>query len=71
MQETEDRPLDRHVVSVGGTRSISLGKVIPPDWRYVRIYSRRVSENTIELRIEKLLSVEEYAQALRSEEESR
>jgi len=52
---------DRKVQAHGFTRLLSLGKVIPPDWRYVRIYVLRRTPDSVELLIKKLLGVESNA----------
>lgn len=53
---------DRKVRVQGHTLVISLGKIIPDDWRYVRLTPLRKSDTHIELLIEKLLGAEDNAQ---------
>jgi len=53
-----DKPV-RHVAS---TIYIPMGRIIPQDWRYVRITILRKTPKTIELRIFKLLGDEDYTQ---------
>jgi len=45
---------DRKVRREGHARVLSLSKVIPEDWLYVRITPLNRTENTVELLIEKL-----------------
>lgn len=52
---------DRKVQAYGYTRALSLGKVLPKDWRYVRIYVTKATENEVHLIIRKLLGVEANA----------
>jgi len=52
---------DRKVQAYGYTRALSLGKVLPKDWRYVRIYVTKATENEVHLVIRKLLGVEANA----------
>lgn len=53
---------DRKVHHTSTTRLLSLGKIIPRDWLYVRIHLQYKDEEIINLAIEKLLGVEEAAQ---------
>jgi len=46
---------DRKVRHQGYSRSVSLGKVIPKDWQYVRIHIVQISKWAIDLQIQKLL----------------
>jgi hypothetical protein len=48
---------DRKVRSEGHTRSLSLGKVIPKNWAYVRIKVLRKKSDMVEVRITKMLDV--------------
>ena len=57
---------DRKVQPHGYTRLLSLGKVIPQDWRYVRIYVVKQTPNEVHLIIRKLLGVEANAQPARA-----
>ena len=52
---------DRKVRIVGFSRVLSLSKVIPEDWGYVRITPLRATEKTIEVLFEKLMGVDEAA----------
>jgi len=57
---------DRKVRKVGYTRVISLGKAIPPDWKYVRIHILNKTPNTVELLLEKLLGTNNHAQTTKT-----
>jgi hypothetical protein len=52
---------DRKVQAHGYTRLLSLGKVIPQDWRYVRIWIEKSTPTEVHIRIQKLLGVETNA----------
>lgn len=49
---------DRKVRREGYSRTLSLGKIIPKNWRYVRITPIEKTQNAITLRIDKLLGNE-------------
>lgn len=49
---------DRKVRTQGFSRIIALGKVIPRDWRYVRIAVQSKNHNHVVLVISKLLGAE-------------
>jgi hypothetical protein len=49
---------DRRVRVEGFTRSISMGKIIPKGWEYVRLTVKEKSDNKIVVQIEKLLGGE-------------
>ena len=49
---------DRKVQRSGYTRLISVGKIIPKDWRYVRLLPIEKGETYVEVRIIKLLEEE-------------
>jgi len=49
---------DRKVLKYGHTRTLSLGKIIPKDWRYVRLRVTKKTPTQINLRIEKLVGAE-------------
>jgi hypothetical protein len=53
---------DRKVTAVGYTRQISLGKVIPKDWRYVRIELLSRNDTDAVIKIHKLLGADINAQ---------
>jgi hypothetical protein len=61
---------DRKVQPHGYTRLISLGKIIPADWRYVRIYCIKQTDTEVHLIIRKLLGVEANACPPRTHKES-
>lgn len=46
---------DRKVRKQGFTVVVSLGKVLPHDWKYTRITPLRVSEKTVIVQFDKLL----------------
>lgn len=52
---------DRKVQDTGYTRVLSLGKIIPKDWTYVRVTPLKKDKTTILLRIDKLLGDEKLA----------
>jgi len=52
---------DRKVQAHGYTRLLSLGKVIPADWRYVRIWVERQTPTEVHVVIQRLLGVETNA----------
>jgi xanthine dehydrogenase molybdopterin-binding subunit B len=52
---------DRKVQAHGYTRLLSLGKVIPEDWRYVRIFVVKQTPTEVHIIIKKLLGVETNA----------
>ena len=47
--------LDRRVIRQGGTRVLSLGKVLPPDWLYVRISVIEKDDKSVTLLLERLV----------------
>jgi len=49
---------DRKVLAHGYGRQLSLGRIIPKDWRYVRIQIISKTTNEITLKITKLLGAE-------------
>jgi len=49
---------DRKVRKEGHTRSLSLSKVIPEDWGYVRIRILKQKDDSVEIRITKMLGVD-------------
>jgi len=53
---------DRKVQKTGSTRLLSLGKVIPVGWRYVRIRKLREDINILYISIEKLYEEKNNAQ---------
>jgi hypothetical protein len=49
---------DRKVQAHGYTRLLSLGKVIPRDWQYVRIWLLKQTPTEVHVVIQRLLGVE-------------
>jgi len=49
---------DRKILRHGYGRQISVGRIIPNDWRYVRIEVLDKGENDIVIKIRKLLGAE-------------
>lgn len=62
---------DRKVRQQGGGRSLSMGKVIPPTWKYVRIRKVRESDTSVTVRIEKLFEEKQHAQNKKSNKGNR
>ena len=54
---------DRRVRRTGYSRVISLSKVIPEDWTYVRITPLGVTPDSVQLLIEKLMGADDTAQS--------
>ena len=52
---------DRKVHRTGSTVLLSLGKVLPHEWSYVRITPLKRTDNSVELLIEKLLELDNHA----------
>ena len=52
---------DRKVHRTGSTVLLSLGKVLPHEWSYVRITPLKRTDNSVELLIEKLLELDNNA----------
>jgi len=52
---------DRKVQETGYTSTLSMGKIIPKDWTYVRITPLHKNKTTITIRIDKLLGEEKLA----------
>jgi len=52
---------DRKVNHTGHTRSLSMTKVIPESWAYVRITPLQRTEKSIEVLIERLLEINNIA----------
>jgi len=52
---------DRKVQRTSTTRILSMGKVLPKDWEYVRLIPEYMDASTIMLRIEKLALVKNLA----------
>jgi len=46
---------DRKIVRTGYTIAVSMGKIIPKNWEYVRITKMTEDEHSITIRIDKLL----------------
>jgi len=62
MGRQKNKPFyDRKVQAHGYTRLLSLGQVIPKDWRYVRIHVVKQTPTEVHLVIQKLLGVEANA----------
>jgi len=59
---------DRKVRIEGYTRSLSLGKVIPKDWQYVRIRVINKTQDFIKLEILKLMGGDNDARKNRTSE---
>jgi len=53
---------DRKVLTYGYSRTVSMGKIIPKDWTYVRLSVQSSDHNHIVLLISKLMGREPYAQ---------
>jgi len=49
---------DRKVLHYGHTRTLSLGRIIPKDWRYVRLKVTKKTPTQINLVIRKLVGSE-------------
>ena len=60
---------DRRVRLVGYTRVVSLGKIIPEDWAYVRMRVLNKTPDTIEVLFTKLLGRDKDAPAEEPSEE--
>ena len=45
----------RKVVKQGGARTISVGKILPPDWLMVKISVVEKTEGSVYLRLEKIM----------------
>ena len=52
---------DRKVVKTGYTIALSMGKIIPKRWTYVRITKLEETEHSITIRIDKLLGANNNA----------
>lgn len=52
---------DRKLQDTGYTKVLSMGKIIPQDWKYVRITPLSKNETSIVIRIDKLLGDENLA----------
>jgi len=62
MTKSKRKPFyDRKVQAHGYTRLLSLGKVIPQDWRYVRIWIDQQTPTEVRITVQKLLGVETNA----------
>jgi len=53
---------DRKVLTYGSSRTVSMSKVIPKDWTYVRVGIIDKNPNTVTLTITKLMVSESHAQ---------
>lgn len=53
---------DRKVIHYGASRTISLSKVIPEDWAYVRVCAIDKNPNSVTIIITKLMVSESHAQ---------
>ena len=60
---------DRKVRKVGYSRVLSMTKVVPEDWAYVRIIMMNRTSDAVEVLLEKLMGVEELAQIEASDKE--
>jgi hypothetical protein len=58
---TRRSSFDRKVQDTGYTRTLSIGKIIPKDWAYVRLTPIQIEKQWIILRIDKLLGDEKLA----------
>lgn len=61
-KKPKHKSYDRKVRQQGNTMVISLGKIIPDGWLYVRLTPLRITDTHVELLIEKLLGAEDNAQ---------
>jgi len=52
---------DRKVQNTGYTRTLSMGKIIPKDWKYVRLTVLESQPSYVIVRIDKLLGDINYA----------
>jgi hypothetical protein len=58
---------DRKVLKYGYSRTIALGKVVPKDWRYVRVVIISKDRSKIVLELTKLLGDEPSAQTQKTD----
>lgn len=62
---------DRKVLHYGQSRAVSLGKVIPKDWEYVRIGVIDKNPATVTIAITRLKVTESHAQNTTANKENR
>lgn len=62
---------DRKVLHYGQSRAISLGKVIPKEWQYVRVGIIDKTPNIITVTFTRLLVSESHAQTIKPNQTNR
>ena len=62
---------DRKVLHYGYSRTISMGKIIPKEWRYVRLSIITQDKNTVTVTIEKLMGDKDYARHTQNDKTNR
>jgi len=62
---------DRKVQNTGYTRTLSMGKIIPKDWKYVRLTVLDSQPSYVIVRIDKLLGEVNYARVTAADKRSK
>jgi len=62
---------DRKVLNYGYSRTIALGKIIPKEWKYVRIRLIDQTPVTLTINIEKLYGEKNYAHNTKNDKTNR
>lgn len=61
---------DRKVLHYGYSRTLAMGKIIPKEWRYVRLSIVGQEKNKLTITIEKLMGDIEYARGAKTDKTS-
>jgi len=62
---------DRRVLRPGYSATVSMGKIIPKDWTYVRISVIDKTEKTLTIKLEKLMGVVQLACGAKNDKTNR
>lgn len=62
---------DRRVLRYGYSATVSMGKIIPKNWAYVRMSIIEQTEKTLTIKLEKLIGVEQLAYGAKNDKTNR
>jgi len=62
---------DRRVLRPGYSATVSMGKIIPKNWAYVRMSIIDQTEKTLTIKLEKLIGVEQLAYGATNDKKNR
>ena len=62
---------DRRVLRYGYSATVSMGKIIPKNWAYVRMSITDQTPNTLTVKLEKLMDVNQLAHGATNDKKNR